>query len=238
MTTLVSRCPSNFVSCNGVSAVLRFIQDCWDHDLLVSALILIQSAVSASRDLQSDFGSDEGMRAVLMCLSNTASPEDVRLSAVLVASQLCRGHEANQRRFANQRGLPFLISDLERLKSLDPTLPSPYAIAAFRLVWEAVVANPRNLARFSMAGGIDSLLDLVELGNTCHKPTLLSLLSDIFERRETHRFFHEWRSSVSGQTASEMLIGMWREAEDMKGVTCDGMVFNTKRPLAGSGVQT
>lgn len=127
------------------------------------------------------------------------------------------------------------MSEIERLKSIDPTLPSAHLMAIVRVIWKGVVPRSSNLVRFLMAGGVDALFDIIETGNTCQRPALLSLLADIFENSVAHKFFHEWRSSVTGETASDMLISIWREAEDMKGISKGGVVANTERPLAGTG---
>lgn len=88
---LIPGCPNDFDEAQGVDTILAFIKSCQDHDILTAALVLVQNAISSSSQLRSAFGLGEGMATILMCLENRDFPEEVRLSAALVTSELCSG---------------------------------------------------------------------------------------------------------------------------------------------------
>jgi hypothetical protein len=44
-------------------------------------------------------------------------------------------------------------------------------------------------------------------------PVILSIMADIAENDKSHDFFHEWKSSQSGQLLAHMVLGLWRAEE-------------------------
>jgi hypothetical protein len=78
----------------------------------------------------------------------------------------------------------------------------------------------------------------MQSGNRGHRSVLLSLLCDLLENPRSHSFFHEWRSSRNQQTAAHLLLSIWGEEDAARGLTVDGLLANTQRPLDGTGHRT
>lgn len=71
-----------------------------------------------------------------------------------------------------------------------------------------------SLTRFflppSPQDGLDEVLSLLQAGNKHYRPTALSLLADLVANARSHEFFHEWRSASDKQTATHLLINIWK----------------------------
>ncbi|KXZ56694.1 hypothetical protein GPECTOR_1g625 [Gonium pectorale] len=168
-----------------------------------------------------------------------AQPESVRHFALLCLTALCSVHAENQRRLRKAGGVTVLLSALARLRSLDPLLPAPYAVAVLDCIWGAVVPDRKSTARFLVDQGLDYLLNHLEEGNRGHRVVVLRVLSDLLENPRSHPFFHEWRSGANKQTAAHLLLTIWMEEDTLRGMTGpDGLLANTARPLVGLDKRT
>lgn len=176
------------------------------------------------------------------------SPPPVQTCALMLLSTLCdpalsspeegRLLPENLRRLRKAEGIPVLLNRLELIQSLDPTLPSAFALACFGAIWSCVVPDRKNAARFLVAEGMDLLLDALERGHPSHRPLALSLLSDLLENPRSLPFFHEWRSGLDQQPAAHLLIRFWREEDSLRGLTVHGILANTTHPLVGLDKRT
>lgn len=111
-------------------------------------------------------------------------------------------------------------------------------MASCDVIWKAILPDETLLVKFLNAGGLDAMLDLVDTGHVWYRPVILSLLCDTLQLPQAHPFFHNWQSGVSGKSAAERLLEIWREQEDSVGISDGGVLVNTARPLAGSGNRT
>lgn len=141
----------------------------------------------------------------------------------------------NQQRFSDANGLSIVIAQLVNAKGRDPTISSSLLVGACDLIWRAIIPHEGLLDRFLVAGGLDGILDLLDTGHVWHRAVLLSLLPDVLENTKSHSIFHEWQSGVSGKSAAQVLLEIWREQEDTMGISDCGVLVNAARPLAGTG---
>lgn len=95
------------------------------------------------------------------------------------------------------------------------------------------VAVPKST--FALAG-MDTLLDHLERGNEALQPLVLSVVADLLQQsRLAHACFSDWLSERSQRGGVQLLLHLWREAETDWQVCADGVLTNTKKPLAGTG---
>jgi hypothetical protein len=84
--------------------------------------------------------------------------------------------------------------------------------------------------------GMDTLLDHLERGNEALQPLILSLIADLLQHSKLAcTCFTDWLSERSQLTGVQLLLQLWREAESDWQVCTNGILTNTKKPLAGSG---
>ncbi|GIL72923.1 hypothetical protein Vretifemale_3064 [Volvox reticuliferus] len=166
-------------------------------------------------------------------------PEAVRHFALLCLTAMCTVHAENQRRLRKASGVGVLLTALARLRTLDPLLPAPYAVAVMDCIWASVVPDRKSTAQFLVAQGLDRVLNHLETGNKGHRPVALRLLSDLLENTRSHPFFHEWMSDINKQTAAHLLLSIWMEEDTLRGMTGpDGLLSNPSNPLAGMQKRT
>lgn len=100
-----------------------------------------------------------------------------------------------------------------------------------------VTGNVRSEARFLADGGVDKLLDMVEVAPASLMPVLLTTLADLCRNPVSHVCARAWRSDSTGVSAGVLLLDLWRREEERLGVVHDGRtgaVANTLRPLDGA----
>eukprot|EP00195_Chlamydomonas_chlamydogama_P007748 CAMPEP_0202890108 /NCGR_PEP_ID=MMETSP1392-20130828/615_1 /ASSEMBLY_ACC=CAM_ASM_000868 /TAXON_ID=225041 /ORGANISM="Chlamydomonas chlamydogama, Strain SAG 11-48b" /LENGTH=1052 /DNA_ID=CAMNT_0049573609 /DNA_START=191 /DNA_END=3349 /DNA_ORIENTATION=- len=239
----------SYVAVGGLSELVAFVRSSHGQNVLTQhtegALRHLYCMCQDVPDLAESFGA-EGLVPVLLDIVQDVSspgsaggqPEGVRHFALMLLSLLCTVNAENLRRLRKAQGVAVLLDQLQRLIRADPTLPSPFAVAVLDAVWCCVVPDRKNLARFLVDEGMDALLSLLERGNKGHRPTILSVLADMLENQRSHSFVHEWRSEMNQQTAAHMLITMWQEEDALRGLTVDGVLSNTSRPLTGLDKRT
>ena len=175
------------------------------------------------------------------------SPEDgpgQKTCALMLLASLCAPSPPgltpsdNLRRLRKAEGIAVILQEAELLQQLDPSLPSQLALACFSAIWSCVIPDRKNAARFLVAEGIDHILDSLEHGHPSHRPLILSLLSDLLENPRALPFFHVWRSGLDQQPAAHLLIRFWKEEENSRGLTLDGVLTNTTLPLKGLDKRT
>jgi hypothetical protein len=128
------------------------------------------------------------------------------------------------------------------MAATDAAVPIAFGAGTLAAVWRCIVPDVKNCAHFLAGGGMESLLNLLQVCSPTLRPVLLSVAADILENPKTHLFFHEWRS-VGGRTslvpagtaAATLVLGLWRAEELKLGVVSgDGVIANPTRPLAGT----
>lgn len=173
------------------------------------------------------------------------SEDPVRLGAAALLAALCRGHGGNARAFRKAGGVVAIKGGIDAMAATDAAVPIALAAATLSALWRCVVFDAKNCAHFLAAGGMESLLNLLQ---TCHptlRPVLLSVTADILENPKTHLFFHEWRSAgcataapapvPAGTQGVTLVLNLWRTEEFKTGVVRgDGVIANATRPLAGT----
>uniref|UniRef100_A0A061QTH0 Flagellar associated protein n=1 Tax=Tetraselmis sp. GSL018 TaxID=582737 RepID=A0A061QTH0_9CHLO len=231
--------PAAFRAAGADVAVLQLANNESSHRLLGLALQVLRAAAThaPARDALGEGGAM--VTALnLLCDVEAPWPESIRCWAAILLGDLCHAHERNQVLFRKADGVVLLQQTLVDLRAKDSTLPSKLVLAVLRAVWNCIAACRKNLVRFLAMDGMDALLDILEVGHNSLHPIGLSILADILENPKAHVFFHEWLSSRSGWRAPQLLLWIWKQEDEKRGITRKGVLTNTARPLAGVGERT
>lgn len=171
-----------------------------------------------------------------------SSEDPVKLGAAALLAALCNEHKGNSRLFRKAGGVAALKVAIDAMVATDAAVPIAFGAAALSALWRCVVPDVKNCAHFLAGGGMESLLNLLQVCNPTLRPAILSVAADILEKPKSHLFFHDWRSSggknaivPAGAQGVTLVLDLWR-AEELKigVVTDDGVIANPTRPLAGS----
>ncbi|KAJ9526659.1 hypothetical protein QJQ45_017570 [Haematococcus lacustris] len=246
--------PHLFIAADGPATLLRLLAGSLHGGHVEAALRLLHGLVAAVPAMAEVLGAAGLVEQLVTLLQDAAQPPGVRHFALLLLAPLCRSGVENLRRLRRAGGVGELLAQLERCKAADPTLPSPVTVAVVDAVWAGLVPDRKNAARFLVEGGVEAMCDLLETrpslaaavlyvlavqcGNRGHRAILLSTLCDLLENTRSHPFFHSWRSSRNQQCAAHLLLGIWGEEAQARGMTQDGMLTNMRQPLEGRGGRT
>jgi hypothetical protein len=86
------------------------------------------------------------------------------------------------------------------------------------------------------ASGVRVLLCILERGHSSIQPQVLSLISDMMQKIPAAcDQVRSWKSQCTGQTALQVLLNIWRDAESDWGVCTNGVLNSVSKPLAGIG---
>lgn len=169
-----------------------------------------------------------------MCLALELCERNQKLGSLKVGLDFVE-NSVNRQRFSDANGVSIVIAQLVIANGRDPTISSSLLVGACDLIWKAIIPHQGLLDEFLMSGGLDGILDLIDTGHVWHRAVLLSLLPDVMETAKAQYIFNEWQSGVSGKSAAQMLLEIWREQEDTMGISDYGVLVNAERPLAGTG---
>ncbi|KAL6758369.1 flagellar associated protein [Haematococcus lacustris] len=230
--------PHLFIAADGPATLLRLLAGSLHGGHVEAGLRLLHGLVAAVPAMAEVLGAAGLVEQLVTLLQDAAQPPGVRHFALLLLAPLCRSRVENLRRLRRAGGVGELLAQLERCKAADPTLPSPVTVAVVDAVWAGLVPDRKNAARFLVEGGLEAMCDLLECGNRGHRAILLSTLCDLLENTRSHPFFHSWRSSRNQQCAAHLLLGIWGEEAQARGMTQDGMLTNMRQPLEGRGGRT
>lgn len=103
----------------------------------------------------------------------------------------------------------------------------------------AIIGNPRCESKFVARGGVDILLDVIEICPPVLRPIALTLLADLACNPISQWCIQTWKSKVTGMSAGVTLLELWRKEEERLGVVHDtsGAIVNLRRPLDGGDLE-
>lgn len=237
LRSLLHRTPAAFVEHRGVVILLRFLQQCDDAVGTTRGLSLLLEACSHAECL-SDLQEEAAVDLLLLLAQDPALAEEARGTCYLAMATLGRSGPAFVAQFRERGGVPLMHRELQRACARDPTMPSSFVATAVGAAWACICPSKRSLATFLVADGMDVVLDLLDSGGQHLRGLLLGFLADMLHNPKSHAFFHEWRSSQSGEGAAHVLLEMWREEESARGVGAGATLRSMTRPLEGMGERT
>jgi hypothetical protein len=201
-----------YLSHGGIRTALLLLAVCPVPVHVEAALHHLHVLCAAAPEMAEALG-EAGCVGILLDLAQSkvaAWPEPLRQAALQLLALVCQVNVENQRRLRKANGVPILLQQLSEACTVDPTLPSPLALAVLDAVWSGIVPDRKNVAKFLVSDGMDLLLSMLESGNRGHKAVVLSILADMLENPRTHSFFHDWRSDRDKETAAHVLIKLWK----------------------------
>ena len=200
-----------FLSSGGIPVVLAMLAHCDVPSHVEAAVKLLNALCSCAPAMAEELGSGGAVSLVLeLVLRRPGWPDSVSQSALLLLALMCTGSGENQRRLRKAQGVSVLLDRLTQISTLDATLPSPLVLATLNAVWCCIVPDRKNVAKFLVAEGMDTLINLLERGHRAHRPLVLSVLTDMLQNPRALPFFHDWRSDLNQQAAAHLLISFWK----------------------------
>ncbi|MEW5303624.1 MAG: hypothetical protein WDW36_006297 [Sanguina aurantia] len=209
LSEVAALCPKEYTAAGGIPCLVNFISDVRNASHLEAALRHLLQLAQSAPQLRTDLCAASLLPPLLAVIRDPASPEGVRLFGLLLLSTLCGAGAEVQRLLRKAEGVQVLLGQVSALRGMDPTLPSPPGCGSVgRCV---ALHHPRPQ----------------------EQSVLLGAMADLLENPKSHPFFHNWRSDGNGQSAAHLLISLWQEEDGLRGITSDGLLTNTARPLVG-----
>jgi hypothetical protein len=257
LLNLAPRAPEKFKSLAGHIITLRFLDSCSESSEAVSglvqgALMLLLSFVGLP-GLQEELGQLGAVRIMLARFNDANAPHSLRADAVCILSRLCAGHEVNQAAFRKQ-GIESLVLQLESYaKGRQPAprekrgaLPpgafgmsgnatekvSPLVVGVVDCLWNGVVGNARSEARLLSVGGMDALLNMLEMCPILMRHQTAGIIADLCENPHIVPYVKAWKSDRTMLGAVELLMRLFEDEEVRLGVDRPGgVITNLWEPL-------
>lgn len=182
------------------------------------------------------------------------APASLRADAVCIMSKLCIGHEQNQATFRQVDGIVSLTTQVEQYARGRQVAPrekkgglapgtfglsgsatekvSPLLVGVVDCLWNSVAGNARSEARLLSTGGIDALLNLLEVCPILMRHQITGLLADLCENGRIVPYVKAWRSDRTMKTAVQLLMHLFEDEEVRLAFDRpDGVVTNLWEPL-------
>jgi hypothetical protein len=239
LLNLAPRAPEKFKALAGHIITLRFLDACSESSeslrgLVQGALMLLLSFVGLP-GLQEELGQLDAVRIMLARFNDVGAPASLRADAVCILSRLCAGHEVNQATFRQDGGIVSLIHQLEayaRARQPAPrekrgALPpgafgmsgsatekvSPLVVGVVDCLWNGVVGNKRSEARLLSVGGMDALLNMLEVCPILMRHQIAGLVADLCENASIVPYVKAWKSDRTMVGAVELLMHVFEDEE-------------------------
>mmetsp|Transcript_44139 Transcript_44139/g.56561 ORF Transcript_44139/g.56561 Transcript_44139/m.56561 type:complete len:1219 (-) Transcript_44139:172-3828(-) len=257
LLNLAPRAPEKFKLLAGHIITLRFLDACSESSealsgLVQGSLMLLLSFVGLP-GLQEELGQLGAVRIMLARFNDANAPHSLRADAVCILSRLCAGHEVNQAAF-RKTGIASLVLQLEAYaKGRQPAnrerrgaLPpgafgmsgnatekvSPLVVGVVDCLWNGVVGNGRSEARLLAVGGMDALLNMLEMCPILMRHQTAGIIADLCENTHIVPYVKAWRSDRTMLSAVELLMRLFEDEEvrlmfDRPG----GVITNLWEPL-------
>jgi hypothetical protein len=191
---------------------------------------------------------------MLARFNDQTAPASLRADAVCIISKLCIGHDQNQATFRQADGIVSLISQVEQYARGRAVAPrekkgglqpgtfglsgsatekvSPLLVGVIDCLWNSVAGNGRSEARLLSTGGIDALLNMLEVCPLLMRHQIAGLLADLCENGRIVPYVKAWRSDRTMKTAVELLMHIFEDEEvRLSFDRPDGIITNLWEPL-------
>ena len=92
-----------------------------------------------------------------------SSEDPVRLGATSLLAALCGGHAGNSRIFRKAGGIAALKAGIDAMAATDAAVPIAFGAGTLYALWRCVVPDVKNCAHFLAGGGMESLLNMLQV---------------------------------------------------------------------------
>ena len=258
LLNLAPRAPDKFQDLSGHIITLRFLDACSKsggeaRSLVQGSLMLLLSFVGLP-GLQDELGQLDAVRIMLGRFTDLNSSDALRADAACILSRLCQNHVQNQATLRQSGGIVALVDQMEMYcRSRQPAKRtkkgelapgsfgmsggateklSPLMVGVVDCLWNAVVGNSRSEARLLTVGGMDALLNMLEVCPVLMRHQLTGIIADLCENRRIVPYVRAWRSDRTMVTAVELFCHHFEDEEVRLNVSRpDGVILNLWSPL-------
>ena len=110
--------------------------------------------------------------------------------------------------------------------------PTPLLVGVIDCLWNSVAGNGRSEARLLSTGGIDALLNMLEVCPLLMRHQIAGLLADLCENGRIVPYVKAWRSDRTMKTAVELLMHIFEDEEvRLSFDRPNGIITNLWEPL-------
>ena len=92
------------------------------------------------------------------------------------------------------------------------------AAAVVAALWCGVQGSADGVAQMLAVGGVEALLDLVEVCSVAEAAQVLGVLADVLKHPSAGAYLRAWRSQITGVSAVGLILRTWAEEESRLGV--------------------
>ncbi|CBZ55465.1 conserved hypothetical protein [Neospora caninum Liverpool] len=184
-----------------------------------------------------EFGSREAASR-LVELSETAEAFSLHSQhcAVLLIATLGATDVDARAQLRKSQGLRLLIDEFHAtftmIDCLQGSASISYLICLVECIWVTVVGDPENEEVFLQNGGLDVLLETLQVVPKTLQRHLLGCLTELLRNRLAVETCREWRSRKTRKSAMQLLLDKWlHEQQRFHSVTACGAIQDIMRPL-------
>ena len=109
------------------------------------------------------------------------------------------------------------------------------AAATVAALWCGVQGSASGVAQMLAVGGVEALLDLLEVCSVAEASQVLGVLADVLAHPSAVEYLRAWRSRLSGVSAVGLILRTWAEEEARLGVHRGAFGELPETPLTAGG---
>lgn len=229
---LVQSMPTTFREANGNSIVLHLLGETNSREIQKKCLHLLQVAVRMGPEFPGELGELGAVGSLIELFTDRDVPMSGRQLCISVLAGLCKDNEKNCREFRKKGGVEAIREEV--VYRPDETTDNHLfcALCVVDCIWCAIVGTRKNEVRFLDAGGLFTLLDVLEIAPLLLKRQIIGCLAALVQYRRAAKLFVQWNSQVTMKGAMKILLEFWQSEQEVAGSTTnDGVIRDIDRPL-------
>eukprot|EP01041_Mallomonas_annulata_P000888 gene888-1723_t len=221
--------------------------------LIFHSLLLLNRCLMNSNVVKERLEDQQAIQVFLVQFEES-DDESIRAQAARLISIMCTSSAESQLQLRKLQGINTLIKTLSNyadsrrpmmskqttnIKDMGSDTTSQVGselsvlvVAVLDCLWNGVVGNRKNEARFAQVEGIDALLDVIEVAPLLIRVQALRLFGDLLNNHRLVTFALAWRSAKTMRSVGQLLAHAWMEEETRLGYErSNGVICNLWDPL-------
>eukprot|EP00927_Polykrikos_kofoidii_P077957 TRINITY_DN74838_c0_g1_i1.p1 TRINITY_DN74838_c0_g1~~TRINITY_DN74838_c0_g1_i1.p1 ORF type:complete len:946 (+),score=137.35 TRINITY_DN74838_c0_g1_i1:126-2840(+) len=229
---LVQCMPNAFLQAQGNATALQLLQATRSREVQRKCLHLLQVAVRMGPAFPEELGQLGAVGALVELFADKDNPMSSRQLCASVLAGLCKGHPENCREFRKKDGVEAAREEVAYRPDETTDNHLFYTICVVDCVWCAIVGTRKNEVRFLDAGGLFTLLDVLEVAPLLLKRQIIGCIADLVQYRKAAKLFVQWNSQITMKGALKILLELWQNEQDNAFSTdANGVIRDIDRPL-------